>query len=192
MFNAHPFNSTPYNSPGAPLVKPAGLIILQAVIMPGPKTADGNLVEVVAPAWREIVRLLQADPEFMHQIDPRKWEELVASAYVKEGYRVTLTPRSGDFGRDVIAEKDGFGCVRILDQVKAYSETRLVDANDVRAMLGVLAGDRNASKGVVSTTADFAPRIKEDPYIAPFIPYRLELINGAQLVERLAQAAATS
>jgi hypothetical protein len=33
---------------------------------------------------------------------------------------VTLTPRSGDHGRDVIAIKKALGFVRIIDQVKAY------------------------------------------------------------------------
>lgn len=104
----------------------------------------------------------------------------------REGYdEVVLTPRSGDYGRDVIAVKKGFGCVRLLDQMKAHSPEHLVDANDVRAMIGVLTGEQNASKGIVTTTSDFAPRIVEDPFIKPFIPYRLELVNGVALVERL-------
>jgi restriction system protein len=51
---------------------------------------------------------------------------------------VTLTPRSGDLGRDVIAVKRGLGTVRVIDQVKAYGPSHLVTADDVRALLGVL------------------------------------------------------
>ena len=105
--------------------------------------------------------------------------------YSVNGYDVTLTPRSGDFGRDVIAVKKGRLCVRILDQVKAYRHGRLVSANDIRALIGVLASDLNASKGVVTTTSDFAPRVAEDLFIKPHIPYRLELVNGGELVKRL-------
>jgi restriction system protein len=101
---------------------------------------------------------------------------------------VTLTPRSGDYGRDVIAVKKGLGIVRVIDQVKAYTPPHLVTANDVRALLGVLPGD-GASKGFLTTTSDFAPGIKKDPFIVPFIPSRLELINGAKLLARLQQLA---
>jgi restriction system protein len=45
----------------------------------------------------------------------------------------------------------------------------------------VLSGDKDASKGVVITTSDFPPKIGQDPFIAPFMPYRLELMNGEAL-----------
>ena len=95
-----------------------------------------------------------------------------------------LTPRSGDYGRDVIAVKYGVGSIRVIDQVKAYKPDHLVTSDDVRALMGVLQGDR-ASKGFLTTTSDFAPRLKNDPLIVPFIPSRLELINGNQLMARL-------
>lgn len=105
--------------------------------------------------------------------------------YHQAGFEeVTLTPRSGDYGRDVIAVKKGLGTVRIIDQVKAYKPSLLVSANDVRALGFVLQAD-NAAKGFVTTTSDFAPKIKDDPFISPWIPSRLELINGEKLIQRL-------
>ena len=50
--------------------------------------------------------------------------------------------------------------------------------------MGVLQTD-GASKGFLTTTSDFAPKIKDDPLIQPFIPQRLELINGEKLIRRL-------
>jgi restriction system protein len=163
-----------------------GTLIIAALFTPGHNTTEGVLIEAVTPAWREIARLVRGDPRLLFCIEPRKLEEIIAAAYKADGYdRVTLTPRSGDHGRDVIAEKDGFGCVRILDQVKAFGEHRRVSADDVRALIGVLFADQRASKGVVTTTSDFAPKIADDPSIAPFLPTRLELVNGARLIERL-------
>ena len=86
--------------------------------------------------------------------------------------------------RDVIAVKRGLGVVRVIDQVKAYKPGHLVTADDVRALIGVLHGD-GASKGFLTTTSDFAPRLEADPLIAHFIPSRLELINGTALLKRL-------
>jgi restriction system protein len=55
------------------------------------------------------------------EIPPHQWEEITAGAYKRASFDdVTLTPRSGDHGRDVIAIKKALGFVRIIDQVKAY------------------------------------------------------------------------
>lgn len=91
-------------------------------------------------------------------------------------------------GRDVIAVKYGIGSVRVIDQVKAYKPGHLVTANDVRALMGVLQND-GAAKGFLTTTSDFAPKLKEDPLIVPFMPSRLELINGSMLLKRLEELA---
>ena len=85
----------------------------------------------------------------------------------------------------MIAEKSGWGCVRFIDQVKAYKPGHLVTAEEVRALGFVLVSDRSANKGVVTTTSDFAPKITQDPLISPHVPNRLELINGTELVQRL-------
>jgi len=133
--------------------------------------------------------LLAREPALAFQIEARKWEEIIAGAYKTAGFdEVTLTPRSGDLGRDVIAIKRGIGTVRIIDQVKAYKPGHLVTANDVRALLGVLEGDK-ASKGFLTTTSDFAPRLLNDILLRPFMPSRLELVNGKALLARLKELA---
>jgi restriction system protein len=164
-------------------------LLLQTVIVLGAKTEEGKLIQAIAVPWFDIVELLQQDPSVAYQISPEKWEEIVAAAYHRAGFdEVTLTPRSGDYGRDVIAIKKGLGSVRVIDQVKAFKPPHLVTANDVRALLGVLQGD-GASKGFLTTTSDFAPKLKSDPLITPFLPSRIELINGTMLLERLKELA---
>jgi restriction system protein len=164
-------------------------VLMQAVIVPGARTNEGKLIEAVALPWFKIIALLKDDPNLAFQISPEKWEEIVAGAYHKAGFdEVTLTPRSGDYGRDVIAVKRGIGRVRIIDQVKAFRPSHLVTANDVRGLMGVLHLD-GASKGFITTTSDFAPGIMKDPLIAPFMPARLELVNGSALMARLEELA---
>jgi restriction system protein len=164
-------------------------LMMKTIILPGDKTREGVLVEAVGIPWFDIIEILKKDPTAAFQIDPRKWEEIIAGAYKKAGFdEVTLTPRSGDLGRDVIAVKRGLGSVRIIDQVKAFAPTHLVPADDVRALMGVVIGDR-ASKGFLTTTSNFAPGIAKDPVIQDFIPNRLELIDGSMLLARLDQLA---
>jgi restriction system protein len=176
---------------GSPLPLVAGPdlpgLLMQTVIVPGEKTAEGTLIAAVAVPWFDIVEKVLADPAIAFQLPWEKWEEIIAGAYKKAGFdEVTLTPRSGDAGRDVIAVKKGLGFVRVIDQVKAYKPPHLVTANDVRALVGVLEMD-GASKGFLTTTSDFAPRIKEDPLILRIPVGRLQLINGTELAAALAK-----
>jgi restriction system protein len=165
-------------------------LLLQTIIERGPKLAEGELIVAVAPAWWKLVAMLERDPSMMFKIDPRKLEELIAAAYHEAGFdEVILTPRSGDLGRDVIAVKHGWFSVRIIEQVKAYKPGHRVTAEEVRALLGVLSADPKASKGLVTTTSEFAPRIETDPLLSPFIPHRLELVDGQRLVTKLADIA---
>jgi restriction system protein len=164
-------------------------ILLQALVTPRDETTEGTLIEAVAFPWFEIVRLLEKDPIAAYQIDWRKWEEIVAGAYKQQGYEVILTPRSNDRGRDVIATRDGVGCIRIIDQVKAYSPDYPIKADHVRAMIGVLTTEGNVSKGVITTTSTFAPGIEKDPGIQRLIPYRLELKPRDKLRDWLSEVA---
>jgi restriction system protein len=173
-----------------PELRPSVLLHVKMIICPCGTSPEGTLIKAVAAPWRKFARLLDIYPHLAYQISPQKWEEMVAAAFDQDGYEeVTLTPRSGDYGRDIIAVKRGVGSVRIIVSVKAYKPGHLVKHDDVRALLGVLHGDRLASKAILSTTSDFAPRIASDPYIAPYTPYRLELMNGTSLVRWLNEIA---
>lgn len=163
-------------------------ILLQAqLVVRGPKTAEGFLVRAAAFPWLEIADHLRREPDFLFQFaqNPNRFEEFIAGCYERAGFdEVILTPQRNDKGRDVIAIKRGFGSLRFLEQVKAYSPGHLVTHNDVRAMQGTLMGDPRASKGIITTTSDFQPGIlKPGSEFAPFMPHRLELKNGAATLE---------
>lgn len=168
---------------------PLETLLLQMVVVPGEKTTEGQLIEAVTLPWFEIIAHIVKDPTARFQILHRTLEEIIAGAYTRAGWDdVVLTPPSRDRGRDVIAVKRGIGTVRVIDQVKAYAPGHRVTANDVRALMGVLQGDP-ASKGFLTTTSDFAPKLPEDPLIRQFIPSQLELINGEMLLRRLKELA---
>jgi restriction system protein len=165
-------------------------LLLQAqIVLHGSATHEGVLIKAVAQPWREIVDHLSKDASLLARFaqNPRFFEEFIAASYERAGFdEVTLTPQRGDGGRDVIAVKRGFGSIRFLEQTKAYSPGHLVTHDDIRAMLGVLYRDGNSSKGLVTTTSDFQPGIlKKDSEFSPFLPHRLELKNGHDLVDWL-------
>jgi restriction system protein len=157
----------------------------------GPKTDEGHLVLAVTPAWRRILSEAAKDPKALLQLSARQFEEFVAGGYEQAGFDVTLTPRSGDRGRDIIAHRcDVMGPTRLLVEVKRLRPDRRVTAKEVRAFSDVLTRDGAASKGVFTTTSRFAPGVYKD-----FVqPTRLELIDGEgmrdwlRLIRRSAQA----
>jgi restriction system protein len=105
---------------------------------------------------RQHLRMSDLEVRQASQLTPEAWEELIAGAFKKDGYdEAILTPRSGDHGRDVIAIRRG---------LKAYAPNRLVPYDAVRALPGVMLGELDASKGIVTTTSDFPPLIEKDPY----------------------------
>lgn len=161
-------------------------LILPAEILQIEKTvSEGRLIAALTDPWRAIFHQLKRNSELLYEFSesPRAFEEFIAGSWEKAGFLVTLTPSSGDGGRDVIAEKTGFGAIRILDQCKAFSKGNKVTANDVRAIMGTLARESNASKAVVTTTSDFAPGVLRE--WKDFMPYRLELRNRQGLLSWL-------
>ena len=163
-------------------------ITLQSILEFSGNVDDGKLIKVVAPPWFEIMKMIRSDPDSIYSIDPYAWEEIIAGAYTRAGFdEVILTPRSGDNGRDVIATKNGIGSIRIFDQVKAYKPGHVVTAEAVRAMVGTITAAGNVSKGVVTTTSRFAPRILEVDFVKHLVPYRLELKDRDDLLTWLKQ-----
>ena len=167
-------------------------LTVTSLIVPEGKTASGLLVKSTSAVWNSIVNALGMDWSLAYQMTPDQWEEIVAGAFKMDGYdEVTLTPRSGDYGRDVIAIKHGIGCVKVLGSVKAYAPGNNVPYDAVRALIGVITGEQNTSKGIITTTSDFPPLIESDINIAPFLPTRLELVNGAKLQKWLTDLSKT-
>jgi restriction system protein len=107
---------------------------VSSLIIPERATAEGILIKSTSLVWNEIVQALGNDWALAYQLRSDQWEEIVAGAFKKAKYdEVTLTPRSGDHGRDVIAVKRGIGCVKIIDSVKRYGPGNLVGYDDIRA-----------------------------------------------------------
>jgi restriction system protein len=128
------------------------------------------------------VQALGRDWSRVPELTPEQWEQLVGGCFHKMGYSVTVTPRSGDHGVDLIARsKEGIGAVKLLGSVKRYKRDRRVPAKEVRELMGALEMDPSASKGLLITTSDFAPRVLSNPGIAGAVPTRLDLINGVEL-----------
>lgn len=111
--------------------------------------------------------------------DPYDLEDLSAALYREMGYRCTVTPRSHDRNRDVIATRDGTGeRERVFIQCKREKKT--VGIGAVQRLAGTIVRDNphGATRGVLITTSTFSPAAKREADPNP----RLELVNGSELV----------
>src|ERR1700720_936105 len=73
------------------VIRNAASLLLQALIVPGAKTDEGQLIEAVALPWFKIIESLKDDSSLAFQIKPRQWEEIIAGAYQRAGFdEVTL------------------------------------------------------------------------------------------------------
>lgn len=122
--------------------------------------------------WRQQIRL----PEYLRQLHPQKFEEIIAYAYERLGYKVKLTPYSGDGGVDAFLEKGG---KRWLLQCKRVQGS--VGQPILRDLYGSIHHEK-ADGGIVVTTGRVSEKAKE--WIAGKNIEVVELSALQQLLER--------
>lgn len=104
-------------------------------------------------------------------IDPFEFEALVAELFAAMGYEVEVTPKSGDYGVDVIARR---ASDTVAIQAKKHSPGNNVGNRDVQRLLGAMQlSTVRANKAILITTSDFTVQAQEQAREAP-----IELWNG--------------
>ncbi len=126
-------------------------------------------------AQQEELRLLKRQARTavgLKRMKPTNFELAVASLYSKLGYKVYVTPTSGDKGIDLVAVKDK---ERIAVQCKRYK--RLVPVSQVRDFYGSFVG--TYTRGIFVTSSAFS-RATQD-----WTEERqgLQLLDGQQLAK---------
>jgi restriction system protein len=120
---------------------------------PGRERIDAVVTEISD----ELIAELAANPERLYELNPRRFEELVAELYRRRGFEATLTPASGDEGVDVyVVRNDDLGRTLWVVQAKRYAAHLKVGAGVVRELLGTVHA-KNASAGIIVTTSFFQP-----------------------------------
>jgi HJR/Mrr/RecB family endonuclease len=132
----------------------------------------------------ELIRFLADNPAKMREMSPRKFEELVADMFRHKGYGVTLTPKSRDGGRDIIAvRKGGIGTAMIYIECKRFAEHRKVGVGIVRGLYGVVEEEK-ATQGIIATTSFFT---RDARALRERIPYRLALLDFDALTQEIVE-----
>jgi len=105
---------------------------------------------------RKIAEEIVNRPSLLFAVDPRFFEELIGSIYGDLGYKVILTKRTRDDGRDIIclARKDGMD-IKLIIECKRYAPRRKITVSQVRSLYGVAQSER-VTRAILATTSSFS------------------------------------
>lgn len=132
-----------------------------------------------------IVRRVRQDPELVHMLTPRQFEQLSAELFTRLGYDVELTPASGDGGKDlIIVKRSDLGTMMTYVECKHYAPNQRVGVGVVRTLHGVVDQGR-ATSGMVLTSSRFTRGALN---FQRSLEYRLSLKDYADFKDMLDRA----
>lgn len=139
-----------------------------------------QLVEVSSGINSRLISILNQNPKKLYELDPSVFEELIAHIFYDFGFKVELTARTRDGGKDIIAICDSPTKKKYLIECKRYSERNKVGIDIVQRLHGVVAGD-GSTLGIVATTSTFT-KDATNFLNQPYVEYRLNGrdFNGIQ------------
>lgn len=145
---------------------------------------DSDLIDarVITDIDSEVKKYFGQYPEKLYSLNPRKFEELVASIFEDFGFSVELTKATRDGGRDIIAQiRNSVTNFLTYVECKKYEADNKVGVGIIREVAGV-HHIRNPHKSIIVTTSFFTKDAKQE---AKIIKNRLELKDFNHLKEWL-------
>lgn len=110
----------------------------------------------------EIKKYFQKHPDKLYDLEPRKFEELIASILEDLGFSVELTKATRDGGKDIIASvRTAITSFLIYVECKRYAPENKIGVGLVREVLGVHSLRKPAKSMIVTTSFFTKDAVKE-------------------------------
>lgn len=127
---------------------------------------------IITDINEEIKRFFKKYPEKLYNINPRKFEELIASIFEDLGFEVELTQATRDGGRDIIANiRSAVTNFLAYVECKRYAPVNTIGVGIIRQVSGVQYL-RKPAKSIIVTTSFFTKDAIEE---AKLIENQLDL-----------------
>ncbi|WP_342328073.1 restriction endonuclease [Pedobacter sp. FW305-3-2-15-E-R2A2] len=137
---------------------------------------------IVSNTNKEILKALTIDPEYVHTISPRKFEELIAYIYTMSGLETELTKQSRDNGADILVWTPppvlGDKFLTVI-QAKRYIKKNKVGSGEIRELGGTSLLFK-ADKAQMITTSDYSK-----PAIETAKSFKIDLLRFYELNETI-------
>jgi len=107
----------------------------------------------------QLINLIKEDSSYIYRISTREFEQIIAEIFKRQGFDVTLTKRTRDGGKDVIAiNKNALGLeTSYFIECKRHALESKVDVGIVREVYGVHSSRNGPNKSIIATTSTFTP-----------------------------------
>ena len=111
---------------------------------------------LIASVSDALLEMLARNPRLLYEVSPRRFEEVVAELFRKEGFEVELTQTTRDNGIDIIAVSRRMNIwQKMIVECKRYAPENRVGVAVVQRLLGV-KDQVSANKAVIVTTSSFS------------------------------------
>lgn len=125
---------------------------MEEVLFQSDNLASGSPI-LISDINDEIKKYLKQHPERLYQVDPRKFEILIASIMADMGFDPVLTQASRDGGRDIMVKiKTELTEVLAYIECKRYSAENKVGVGVIRQVVGVHTFHKPAKSIIVTTS----------------------------------------
>jgi len=118
---------------------------------------DNKTIIWLNDANDELLKFLGTNPNYLHKLNSRLFEEVIAKIFYDLGCAVELTPATHDGGKDIILTFEGpTGKNIAYVECKKYSPENPVGIEIVRGVHSVHL-ENNVNKSLIVTTSHFTP-----------------------------------
>lgn len=118
-------------------------------------TENKPIIVITNEVNEKLINYFSKHPDELKRIDRRLFEEFVAEIFWGFGYKVELTQKTRDGGRDIIAIKNTEIGLKYLIECKRPDPGNKIGIKPVRELFGVKQ-DEKASKAILATTSYFS------------------------------------
>ena len=117
---------------------------------------NDETIEFIIPTIADTIYQIQNNPEYIYELTPREFEEVVAEIFSANGYEVTLTQETRDGGKDIIVKQMVMGSPFVMFiECKQYNAKNKVSVNIIRELCGIQTEDK-VNKAMVVTSSFFS------------------------------------
>lgn len=145
---------------------------------------DRSIMDITSELNERFVDHCLRDPSRLHDLSPRKFEELVAKLFQEFGFDVELTKATRDGGKDIVAIKNNSTKLKYIIECKRYAPDNAVGIAVVQRLFGVVVLE-GADKGLVVTTSRFTKPAMETVNQANATQWRLDATDFEGLTKWL-------
>lgn len=125
------------------------------------ENGEHSILHISTKINKQLIKSFLKNPKMLYEMQPRRFEELIAELFDGFGYKVELTKTTKDGGKDIIAiSNNTVASNKYLIECKRYNEKTKVGVLPVRSLLGVVQ-DEKATKGLIVTTSSFSKPANE-------------------------------